>query len=406
MKTKLLTQASEPGEPSTIWNAAFFSVFFTNMMFNMGLLMSNSLLSVYANSLGAPASVIGLLMGAFAYASIALRFVSAPIMDTYNRKYIVIIATLMMAAAFIGFGMSKSIPALICFRLLQGCGMAFGNACCMAMVSELIPRDKYSAGLGYYSLAQVTCQMLGPYIGLWLSGKVGYSMTFTINGCLMLVAAILAVQIKIQFKRTKKLNFSIKNTIAKEVIPQSSILFMLNTGSTITGSFLIVYAYSRGVTGNIGLFFAVSACTMLVTRPIVGRLTDRYGVVKVSIPALLSNVIAFVVISYSQALWSFLLAGLIAGCGYGACQPAIQALSMKAVPNERRGSASSTNFIGQDLGNIVGPFIGGLIAQNLGYPMMWRVMAFPFVIGMLIMFLSQNRFMHIEEHFSLGNDLP
>ena len=139
---------------------------------------------------------------------------------------------------------------------------------------------------------------------------------------------------------------------------------------------------------------------MLITRPAIGKLTDRYGVVKVSIPALLCNVLSFFIISYAHTIWSFLLAAFIAGCGYGACQPAIQALSMKAVPIERRGSASSTNFIGMDLGNFFGPAIGGFIAQFLGYHMMWRFMAIPFLVGMFVMFLNRSTFSQIEESFA------
>ena len=387
-------------EPTTIWNRAFISIFFTNMAFNMGQLMSNSLLAIYANSLGAPASSIGLLMGTFAFASISFRFISAPIMDTYNRKYIVVIATLTLATAFFGFSISKSIPALICFRLLQGCGMAFGNACCMAMVSELIPKNKYSTGIGYYSMAQVVCQMLGPSIGLWLVGLVGYSTTFTINACIMLVAAFLAFQIKTQFVRTRTLKFSFHNTIAREALLPSTMLFLLNTGSTTVGSFLIVFARDQGVTGNIGLYFLVSASTMLVTRPIIGRLTDRFGLVKVVIPALFCNVLSFFVISYSGTLLSFMFAAFISAFGYGACQPAMQALSMKTVPNERRGAASSTNFIGMDLGNLLGPTMGGIVAQALGYDVMWRTMAVPFLVGISLLITFRKLFTRIEQDFT------
>ena len=400
MGGELSGQALARQEPTTIWNKAFISIFFTNMAFNMGQLMSNSLLSIYANSLGASASAIGLLMGAFAFASITFRFVSAPIMDTYNRKYIVGIATLTLATAFFGFSLSKTIPALMCFRLLQGCGMAFGNACCLAMVSELIPKDKYSTGIGYYSMAQVACQMLGPSIGLWLVGLVGYSMTFAINAFIMLIAAFLAFQIKTFFVKTKKLKFSLGNTIAQEALLPSVILLLLNTGSTVVGSFLIVYARNQGVTGNIGLYFAVSASTMLITRPIIGRLTDKFGLVKVSIPALFCNVISFIVVSYSHTLWSFLFAAFISAFGYGACQPAMQALSMKTVPNERRGAASSTNFIGMDLGNLIGPMIGGVIAQVYGYGAMWRTMAAPFLIGALLLFVFRRLFTRIERDFA------
>jgi MFS family permease len=85
--------------------------------------------------------------------------------------------------------------------------MAFGNACCLAMVSEALPKERYGTGMGYYSLAQVVSQALGPTVGLWLSGLVGFQMTYGIIACLLLLGIILALQIKTHFKRTKKSGF-------------------------------------------------------------------------------------------------------------------------------------------------------------------------------------------------------
>jgi MFS family permease len=114
-------------------------------------------------------------------------------------------------------------------------------------------------------------------------------------------------------------------------------------------------------------------------------------------------VIAFVIVSFSTTLFSFLAAAFIAALGYGACQPAMQALTMKTVPNERRGAASSANYIGMDLGNLAGPMIGGIVAEALGYNAMWRIMTIPFVVGMVIMLLFRGAIARIEEDFASGS---
>ena len=391
---------SRQGQPS-VWTMSFFTLFFTNMAFNMGLYMSNSLLAIYADSLGASATAIGMVISTFAIASISFRFISAPIMDTYNRKYIVAFSTLMMACAFGGFSISKSVSMLIAFRLVQGCGMAFGNACCLAMVADMLPKDKYSSGIGYYSLAQTISQAIGPSIGLWLVDTVGYNVTFMVNAGVMLTATFLAFHIKVSFKRTRKLVLKLSNIIAKEALLPASVLLFLICGST-TSSFLLVFAANQGVTANMGFYFTVSATTMLVTRPLIGKLTDKIGLVYVCVPALFSNIAAYFIISNSTALWSFLLAAFIGAFGSGACQPALQALSMKTVTNVKRGAASSTNYIGMDLGNLAGPMIAGATAQSFGYVSMWRIMTIPFFLAILLLFLSKKTIFGIEESFSKG----
>ena len=362
--------------------------------------MSNSLLSVYVNSLGAPATAVGMVMSTFTISSILLRLISAPIMDTYNRKYIVIFACGMLSIAFFGFSQSKTVPMLMIFRLVQGAGMAFGNACCLAMVSETLPKDKYNTGIGYYSLAQVMCQMLGPVVGLAMVKAVGYGGTFAINACVMLLAAFFASRLKVTYVKTKELKFNFNNIIAKEAILPASMMLMMGVGSSAVGSFLIIFANGQGVTSNIGLYFTTSALVMLVTRPLIGKLTDKFGVVKILIPALVFNVLSFVIVSFSDSLPMFMLAAAASACGQGACQPALQALSMKAAPIERRGAASSTNYIGMDMGGLIGPLVCGSVAEAFGYVPMWRVMTIPFFISMGITFFFRKRITSIEDDFS------
>ncbi len=78
--------------------------------------------------------------------------------------------------------------------------------------------------------------------------------------------------------------------ISKEaLLPGVVMLFLLITFS-VTGSFLIVFAGKQGVSKNIGLYFIVSSVTMVLTRPIIGKLTDKYGILKIFIPAMLCDI--------------------------------------------------------------------------------------------------------------------
>ncbi len=400
MSAVMATVAERQGESTRIWSRTFIIIFVANMAMNLGQMMSNSLLSVYAKSLGASASAIGVLMSTFAITALLFKIVAGPAMDTYNRKYLVIGAMLLLATAFLGFSMASSVRTLMAFRLVQGAGQAFGNVCFLAMVAAVLPKERYGAGMGYYSLAQVVSQAIGPTVGLWLSGLFGFSATFLINTGVMLLAVLFALQIKLPFKRTKQFRINLHNIVAKEALLPALLMFCLMTAFFVVNAFLIVYAAEQGVTAGIGLFFTVSAVTMVFSRPYVGRLTDRYGLVKVLIPALLSDVVAFFIISGAHTLWMFLVAALISAFGFGACQPALQTLAMKSVPNERRGAASSTNFIGVDLGTLTGPVVAGVIAQSFGYAVMWRVMVIPMLVAMLLVYLFRARIATIEHSFS------
>ena len=85
-----------------------------------------------------------------------------------------------------------------------------------------------------------------------------------------------------------------------------------------------------------------------------------------------------------------MLAAFVSAFGYGACQPSVQTLCMKCVPKEKRGAGSSTNYIGQDLGNLVGPLIAGSLAGRFGYAAMWRIMIIPVALALLIVLVFRN----------------
>ena len=91
---------------------------------------------------------------------------------------------------------------------------------------------------------------------------------------------------------------------------------------------------------------------------------------------------------------------MINSCGYGALQPALQSLCMKSVTPERRGSASSTNYIGMDSATIIGPSVCGMIAAELGYtPLMWSVMAVPCLVSILFILITRKQIASIENNF-------
>jgi MFS family permease len=227
-----------------------------------------------------------------------------------------------------------------------------------------------------------------------------------VDSMIMMVAIVVAYRIKIDFKQTKKLKITLQNIIAREAVLPAVIVLILAVGFNTINSFLIVFADKQGVNKNIGLFFTVYASTLLFTRPLIGRLTDKHGLVKVAIPALSCTAISFLIISFSTALPMFLLAAFVNAFGFGACQPALQSIAMKTVPRNRRGSAISTNYIGMDMGTIIGPILAGIFAEQFGYVAMWRFQIIPFMVAISILLITRQRMTKIEKDFLAMTDHP
>lgn len=408
MKQEQLESENHWEPPKTIWNAMFLSIFFANMALNMGQQMSNSLLSLYAKSMGSPADQIGQLMSMFAITALIFRFISGPAMNAFNRKKLVAMGMSFMATAYLGFSFApviadavgvQAISVLKAFRLIQGIGYAFANACCLTIVADTLPNEKFSTGMGYYGCAQVVSQAIGPTAGVFLRDSIGYHNTYLVVFAVMCCAILTSTRVKLAPRKAVPFNLKLNNVIAKEALVPTGIIFFINIGFTAINAFLLVYSEERGIVGG-SLFFTVYALTLLATRPAIGRLTERFGFAKIGIPSVLMTACSFVLIAFSDNLLMLLFAAFVNAFGYGSIQPMLQSLCMKAVPPERRGSASGTSFIGTDAATIIGPMLCGKVADMIGYtPVMWLVMTIPVFAGMATIFLSRNKIKKIEQGF-------
>ena len=65
---------------------------------------------------------------------------------------------------------------------------------------------------------------------------------------------------------------------------------------------------------------------------------------------------------------------------------------------------SSMNYIGMDIGQLIGPVIAGPVAEAFGYATMWRVMVTPLLVAIMIIFFARRRIDGIERTFIADAD--
>ena len=369
--------------PGRIWTRAFIAICVTNALVSVGLQMCNVLIGKYTDSLGATAALVGTVSSAFAWSAIVFKLLSAPTLDAFNRKRVVMFAILAIGIAFAGYGVSGSVPELLAFRLLQGAGQAFTTTCFIAMAADAPPREKMGTGLGFFALGAGVSQMIGPVISLKVSEAHGYSASFFIAAGVIVLALLSASRIRLEYRTTKRFSFALNNVFAREVLISAGLMFLLFSCYSLVNPFLAIHAGERGVGSDISYFFTVYAAILFLSRPLSGRLADRFGYIVLA-PMLVVFIGAFFLISVAGSLWMFLLAAVLFGFGYGGCQPVLQSMAMRLARKDRRGAASSTNFIGSDLGNIVGPVVGGGLAQSFGYTAMWQGMTVALVAAVVV----------------------
>lgn len=366
----------------------------------MGQMMMNTLIPLYAYDLGATASVVGIVAGAFAVTALLIRPFAGPAFDSFSKKWILFASLIVITAATFFYSISSSVPALIATRLLHGAGIACAAPMVLTMASESLPPEKMNSGLSIFSLAYAIAQSIGPAFGLWLLDIIGYQWVFRTSTLFMLVACVLALVLKEPGQKVRKpYEFKLSRMFARQAFVPAGLNALLSLPFACIGSFVVIYGTLKGVEG-LGLYFTVYALCLLATRPLFGTLADKFGSGKVIPLGLICFAFSLFLISRADSLVSFLVAAFVGACGYGAVAPLLQSLTMLCAPHDARGAASNTNFTGLDIGNLTGPALGGFIAETLhgdgmgeaqSYAGMYLVLIVPVAAAFTIFLIKRRR---------------
>lgn len=105
-------------------------------------------------------------------------------------------------------------------------------------------------------------------------------------------------------------------------------------------------------------------------------------------PAFCFGVVSLILIGKAESLTVLIIAAVTKAFAQGMSQPAIQTEGIRSVESTRRGVASSTIYIGGDLGQAIGPMLGGAVSQRAGYDMMYLFSAIPLIAAGLCFFVK------------------
>lgn len=141
-----------------------------------------------------------------------------------------------------------------------------------------------------------------------------------------------------------------------------------------------------------GLIVSAQAVTMAIFAPIWGSLADRYGRKIMLERAMFGASLVLTMMAFVQSPQQLLLLRLIQGCLTGTV-PAATTLIATTVPRDRIGFALGWLQMGVFGGISVGPLVGGLIADTLGYRASFIFTgALLFLAGLGVAFFVHERF--------------
>lgn len=370
-----------------LFNRRYLLLTLVNFLVSISYSMVSTTMTGYISSMGFAVSIAGTITGMFSVASMTVRPFTGFLSDRLNRRTLLVAATAGMGLCTFLYGMTDNVTLLLVIRFIHGMAFAFSSTVNMAVIPSLVPEKRVVEGISYFGVAQSIGIAIGPSLGILFFSRFGYTLNFTVSALIAVGAAALAILIgPMPANHDRRGIIHLKDIIAKECLIFMLVDIAIASANGLENSMIALYGTQQGI-ANIGWYFTISAIVLCVTRVTLGRVADKHGVSYALYPGLLSIIVGFLLLWRANSVFLFAAASVVKTLGVGLARPAIQAACLKAVPAERRGSASSTYYIGSDIGQGVSPTIGGWIVDKTGnndYGAAFAWYTIPLFLGALI----------------------
>lgn len=378
----------------TIWNRNFICVILANLLLVIGHFSVNTLVATYATFLGAAPVIMGLLTGMFFGISLVMRPISGPMITKMDKRTLLIGVFILGGVVNIGYALFHTIPFFVFFRFLNGVQYSFVGSLIMTLAADSLPPSKMASGMGIYGVGGAVGTAFGPTIGYQLfrfgerlsNADLGYTFVFLFAALAFSLAIIPSFILRPDNKSKEDIASTgawYKNIITIHAVPTTLVMFFVIIGYAIYNSYVFNLGEEKNLGDGISLFYTLMALTLIVSRPLSGYLSDKFGAPKVIIPGMILFAASFLIVGTSNSLEQILVGAVVAALGVGSTQPAIQAMNMQSVSPLKRSVASNTIYVGMDLGLFAGPLLGSVIYKSSSFSVMFNITAIPVAIALI-----------------------
>ena len=309
--------------------------------------------------------------------------------DRLNRRLLLTAATAVLALSALSYSFAGTVPLLVAVRIVHGIAFAVSGTVNVALIATLVPRSRLSEGVGYYGLANIFATAIGPSLGLGIGEAMGFQISFIISSIVIACGLILSlfIHVKSPAQLPGRRGIHLEDLISLRVLPLAILGGIFSMSNGIITSYLALLGDVRGIAG-ISVYFTLNALVLLFIRPFAGKLADRKGAKAIVYPAMLLDGLALCLIGTAGSLGMILAASVCKAVGQGSGQLTLQAEALKSLPPEKSGVASSTFYIGGDVGQGLGPMLAGQAVDSLGagsegYGVMFCGSGCVFLLGIL-----------------------
>jgi len=315
----------------------------------------------------------GLVVSSYTFAAGLAGLIASSLVDRLGRK-----------TAFLGFdagfligtflcGFAPTYGTLVLARVLTGMFGGIIGGLALAIIGDVFPEERRGRATGALMSGFALASIVGVPFGLFLGTRYGWHAPFILLGILgcpvWAIAAMTLPPLRSHLKRATHNQHPVQVFFETFTQPNHVNAFALVVMLMVAGFTVFPYI-SPFMVSNVGmsenklpLMFVAGGVLTLFSAPLIGRLADRYG--KLRVFRIVAPVSAFMTLAITNlvpvhaAIAIAVMAGLMVS-NSGRMVAAMAMITSSVAPH-RRGGFLSANSSVQHLAIGFGSYIGGLI---------------------------------------------
>ena len=340
----------------------------------------NPVLPLFIRALDVPIGTVGFIAAASTVVGIVVSLPAGVLSDIIGRRRVILIAAIVFATAPFLYLLVSQPWHLVLVRIYHGFATAILGPVAMAAVADTFD-EKRGERMGWYSSATMVGRFLAPFVGGALIFGNDFRWVYLATGVIGAMALLVAVRLplsKVTFdsvggalKRGRSEIWSEIETILthRGILATSAIEAVQYFAFGCLEVFLPIFLDEQAgfSTLEIGSLFTIQVVVATLTKPIMGRFSDKYGRVPAIIAGLLLGGITMIFMTYSD---NYLVLALLIGffgLGLATVTASTSALVADLSKVSSHGGALGVLSSVMDIGHSTGPMVGGLLISALNY---------------------------------------
>lgn len=389
-------------------------MWFANFFISACMTMVLPFLSLYIESFGhySPEFVqhwSGLCFSVTFVAAFLFSPIWGKIGDKFGRKTILIILAIGLGVSIFLMSFANSVWEIFILRFFTGFFTGF-IPMSQAFISTQTPKKIAGKVLGTLQTGSITGALIGPLLGGVLADSIGYGATFRFTSFAIFISAILVFTTKefvLPVQKGTKSSYTSKEVLAYILKNPVFITVLLISAFIQIAHFSIqpilsLYVGELHGPENIaffaGLAFSAAGLGNLLMARKWGELGDRNGHLKILVILLFIAGIIYFPGGFVNQYWQLLIIRFILGVAIGGMIPVRIAYIRQEVPIAMQGEVMGYETSLRFLGNIIGPALGGVIAGNFGFSMVFFSTSFLLLASGIFLFTMMHRHPKLAKH--------